>query len=281
MFPLLDEAGDGSGGGSPAAATGTSPAAPAPQAATPPASAASPTPGAAQPPATGGEQGREGWVPSYRLRETREAAIREAQEQWGSKETALQSELNQIRSQLHALVGVQPPQNPEVTGIRSQFGQLYPGLAKLEERAQDLMGLIDRAGDIESQNAHYWQTYGRQTTDRLFTGAEKALGSPLTEEGKRTLHHAFVGFVQSSPELTARYASDPSLVDEYLQVFTSSLIDPVRRGAAASVAGRVTGTAIPQDRGGTVPPVSSGPKPANLDERVAQGWAQYQQSAKP
>lgn len=284
QFPLLDEAGDGSGGGSqtPAAAT---PAASAQPVATPQATPASATPGATQPQATGGEAGREGWVPSYRIRETREAAIREAtqaaQQQWGQKEAELQRELSQIRNQLHALVGVQPPADPEVKGIRDQFGRLYPGLSQLEERAQDLMGLIERAGDIESQNAHYWQTYGRQQTERLFSAAEKSLGAPLSEDGKRQLHTSFVGFVQSSPELTQRYASDPSIVDEFWQAFSSSLIDPARRASAATVAGRAAaGTGIPQDRGGTPPPAGGGPKPANLDERVASAWAQYQQNAR-
>jgi hypothetical protein len=166
-----------------------------------------------------------------------------------------------------------------LTAVRNQFGQLYPGLAKLEERAADLMGLIDRAGDMESQNSHYWQTYGRQTMDRLFEHASTSLGSPLTDEGKRSLHAAFSGFVTSSPELTARYANDPSLVDEFWKAFTSSFIDPVRRTASATVSGRVAGN-IPQDTPGGAPHVNPGPKPANLDDRASLAWTQYQQQAK-
>src|ERR1700693_380597 len=190
----------------PAAAT-PAPAAPAPQSA---------TPAAPQAPATGAPG--EGWVPSYRVRETREAAIREANQGFSQKEQQYQQELAQIRSQLHALVGVQPSsQNPEVTAVRNQFGQLYPGLSKLEERAADLMGLIDRAGDLESQNEHYWQTYGRSSMDRVFTGISEASGNPITDEGKRTIHSAFVGWVQQSPEMTARYAQDPSIVDDFVK----------------------------------------------------------------
>src|SRR6266498_4219415 len=114
---LWDDGGVNAGGGdipsTPAAAT---PAAPAQPVATPPATPA---------PATGAP---EGYVPSYRIRESREAAVREANQQGSQKEQQYPSELAQIRSQLHALVGVQPPANPEVTAIRGQFGQLYPGL---------------------------------------------------------------------------------------------------------------------------------------------------------
>ena len=251
--------------------------------ATPPAAPAAAIPAAplqaATPPVTPGPAtGPEGWVPSYRVRETREAAIREANEGFASKEAGWKAELDQIRSQLHALVGVQPPQNPEIASVRNQFGQLYPGLAQLEDRAKDLMGLIDRAGDMESQNSHYWQSYGRQTMDRLFSQASESLGTPLTDEGKRALHAAFSGFVSSSPELTARYSNDPTLVDEYWKAFSSNFIDPARRTAGATVVGRVAGN-IPQDTPSGAPRVPGAPKPAGLEERAQLGWTQYQQQA--
>jgi hypothetical protein len=117
--------------------------------------------------------------------------------------------------------------------------------------------------------------------DRLFTHASESLGSPLTEEGKRQLHSSFVGFVQSSPELTERYSNDPTIVEDFWKAFTSSFIDPVRRTASATVQGRVASAIVPQDRPGAPAPVSSGPKPANLDERANQAWALYQQNKRP
>lgn len=248
----------------PAAAT---PAAPAPQSA---------TPAAPQVPATGTP---EAMVPSYRIRETREAAIREANTQFAQREAQYQQELQRIQSQLHALVGVQPPQNPEMDAVRQQFGQLYPGLVKIEERAAQLEALLERAGDLETQNSHYWQTYGRQTMDRLFDHAAKSLGAPLTDEGKRALHSSFTGFVQSSPELTARYANDPTIVEDFWKAFTSNFIDPARRAASATVVGRAAAT-LPQDSPGGAPRATPAPAPANLDERAANAWALYQQNAK-
>lgn len=276
------EALTGDPGGSPAVATPAPATSGTPAAATPAASAApTATPQGTQPPATGGEQNREGWVPSYRVRETREAAIRESQQQWAQRESQYQQELQQIRSQLHALVGVQQPNvNPEAQAVREQFGRLYPGLAKLEERAQDLLGVIDQAGDLQSQNQHYWQEYGRNSVNRLFEYAEKTLGNPLTEEGKRSLHMAFTGFVQSSPEMQERYATDPTLVSEFWTNFASSLIEPARRGAAATVQTRAAGTPVPREAPGTGPVLSPAPKPANMDDRVAAAWAQYQQNAR-
>lgn len=260
-FPLLDE----DQGGAPPAAdpTVSAPAVPTAPATPQAVPGAPPTPGAP-----------EGYVPSYRLRETREAVLREAQTAWTQREASHRAELDRIQSQLHALVGVQPPPNPQIDAVRNQFGQIYPGLASLEARAKDLEGLIERQGDLQAQNEHYWKSYGRSTMDRLFTHAQDSLGAPLTDEGKRQLHAAFSGFVQSSPELSDRYANDPSIVEDFWKQFTSSFIDPVRRTAAAATAQRVPG-ALPQDIGGGAPRVSGAPAPQNLDERVAQGWDMY------
>jgi hypothetical protein len=239
---------------------------------TPAAPTATP-PATAQAPATGAPG--EGWVPSYRLREIKESAAREFQNQRAQDKAEYEAELKRVTSQLHAIVGVTPPGNPEIEQIKEQFGQLYPGLTQLEQRAQDLMGLIEHAGDLEQQTTHYWQTYGRQSMDRLFSAAEKTLGSPLTEEGKRALHSGFVGFVSSSPELTARYAEDPTIVEDYWKMMSSTLIDPVRRTTAAGVQARIPG-ALPQDVPGGAPVVSQAPKPKDLDERTSMAWQAFQ-----
>jgi DNA polymerase III gamma/tau subunit len=213
------------------------------------------------------------------LDETRATAYRQAQQQAAQQQQQLQSQyearLQQVQQQLHALVGVTPSQNPELDAVRSQFGQLYPGLSKMEERAEQLLSALDKSGDLESQNSHYWQSYGRQTMNRLFEHASTSLGGPLSEAGKRQLHAAFTGYVSSSPETTARYTNDPSLVDEFWREFTSSFVDPVRRASSASVMDR-TGTPLPSDTPSGAPRVPGPPALANLDERVAQGWASYQ-----
>ena len=257
------------------------PSAPAPVAATPatpaaPVAAAIPqaTP---QAPATGAAP--EGWVPSYRLRESREAAVREANEQFAQRESALRAEMERYRQQVQSLVGVTPPPNPEITAVRNQFGQIYPGLSKLEDQAEKIAALLERSGDLEAQNEHYWQMHGQRTMDRLYSQAQTSLGAPLTDEGKRALHSAFVGFVQQSPELGARYANDPTLVDEFWQVFTSSLIDPARRAASATVVGRAAAN-IPQDTPAGLPRPAAAPQPTNLDDRASSAWALYQQNAR-
>ena len=255
----------------PASAT---PEAPVQPVTTPQVTPQSATPTVTPAPATGAPP--EGFVPSYRLRETRDAAIRQAQEAHAQEINAIRAEAERYKQQLHSLVGVTPPPDPEISGIRQQFSQVYPGLSKIEERAEEIMGILERAGDLESQNSHYWQTYGRQTMDRLFSHAAETLGAPLNDEAKRALHSSFVGFIQSSPELQARYSSDPTLVEDFWKAFSSSFIDPVRRTATTAAAGRApTNIGIPQDTPGGVPRATPVPQPSNADERVANAWTQF------
>jgi hypothetical protein len=237
--------------------------------------AATTTPTAIPPAAATPQPSNDAMVPSYRLRETREQAIREAQNQFAQREAQYQAQLEAVQRQLHALVGVTPQGDPEIDQVRDQFGRIYPGLTQLEERAEAILQVLERAGDLESQTDHYWRSYGRQSMDRIYEKAAVSLGGPLTDAAKQTLHTAFTGFVASSPEVVNRYANDPSLVDEFWTSFSSTFIDPVRRTAAVGAVAR-TGTPLPTDSPSGALRTTPAPQFKNLDERSAAAWAQYQ-----
>lgn len=251
--------------------------APAAPAATPLETPQGATPLAIPPTSVGGPpEDRSTWVPPYRLRETQERA----QQLITARETEHQRQLEQLQSQVRALVGVQPPDTSEEAQIRQRFSQVFPELAQLAEKSKDLLAYLERAGDLETQVDHYWKTHARTATERLFDFAEKSMGNPLTIDGKRLLHASFTGHIQQSPELAERYANDPRLIEEFWQAFTSNFIDPVRRAATTTVAGRAP-QALPQDTPAGVPRPGPAPKPNNMDERAAQAWASYQAYKKP
>ena len=240
----------------------------------PPTSAApvtSPTTGS-QPPATGGP---EGWVPSYRVRETREAVMREAQNAWTQREAAYTQRMQQLESQLQALVGVTPQEVSESDVIRKQFAQVFPELAGLAGRAKDLEALIAKSEQLEAQNRHYWGSYARNNLDRLYGKATEAYGTPLDDNAKQFLRQSLIGYLQSSPELEARYESDPSVVDDFWKAFSSNFIDPARRSATVAAVGRVPG-ALPQDTPGGAPQATPAPKLGGIEDRASAAWAYYQ-----
>lgn len=229
-------------------------------------------PAVSQPPATGGVP--EGYVPSYRIREAREAAFRHAQNEFSRKEAEYNAKMQQLENNLRALVGVQPPQNPEIHAVRDQFGRVFPNLSKLEEQYEKIATLLERVPDFEAQTEHYWTAHAAQTMDKLFNLAQESLGTALSDEGKRNLQASFIGFLQSSPELTERYQYDPTVVTDFWKAFTSNFIEPVKRSSAAQTISRAPKN-LPQDTpsGNSI---TGGPaKAKNLDERADQAWAAF------
>lgn len=250
----------------------------APQGATPPATPTSGQPGSATSP-TSGAPG-EGWVPSYRLREQREALARQVQEREASLRAHYDSQLQDLNKKLQVLAGVAPGPNPEVEGVKQQFAELYPKLAKLADADVDrLLQVMERVGDFEQQNDHYWQSYGQQRVANLFELAEKDIGQPLTDAGKERLHSALVGYVQSSPQAMEAYSRDPNFISTFWKAWSSDFIEPVRRVAGATAQGRAGLPAV-QDVPGQVRTTPAS-KPDNLDDRLAMGWTSYQQTKKP
>ncbi len=270
-MPDINVSGSDSGSGStPSAAQPTAtPSAPAAPSATPTGTAPAPTQQHQQVP--------DGYVPSYRLRETREAAQREFLAQAAQQQAEANARYAEMERKFQALAGIVPPPDPNQVAVRNQFSQLYPGLAKLEERADDLLAFGERAGDLDTQAAHYWQNYGRTSMDRLFDTVQRSLGTTLNDESKRVLHSSFVGFVSQSPEMTARYANDPTIVEDFARAFTSSFIDPARRVASAGIQERAQ-VALPRDTPGGAPRSSPVPstKGESLDDRVNKAWVSFQ-----
>ncbi len=233
-----------------------------------------------QAPATGvASEDRSNWVPPHRLRETREAAERQAAQQFAQREAQLRQEADQYRAQLHRLVGVGPQPDPQKDTIRQQYFDLFPEAKILHERSKDIVGLLNQAGNLEAVQQHHWQGYARQTMDRLYGLAAEFNGAPLSDSGKQWLHSSFVGWVNQNPDRATRYEQDPSIVEDYWREYTSNFGDPVRRAAAATVQGRAAAVqGLPQDTpGGGIRPTPT-PAGQSLDDRVSAGWAQYQQT---
>lgn len=267
-------------GGAPGGGAPTPSPSPSPSPAIPDNSAAAPAIPNANAPAAK-PQVPDGYVPSYRIRETREQFERQQmqlQQQWQQREAQYQAQMEAIRRQLHAVVGVEP-QNEEqqqLAAIQAQFKKVFPDLAAMNERAKDIMAMLESRTDYDSAMQYQWQSHGRNAMNRLFDLASKSLGHDLSDAAKARLHASFVGHVQSDPALLERYVHDPSLVDEFWQDFESNFIGPVRRSQGAQVAQAVTQRPrLPQDSPAPIAPIQAPAQPKDLDERVKGAWSAF------
>jgi hypothetical protein len=251
------------GGGTPSPTPTTSPSG-TPQASQP----AAGTPAAGQPAATPAQrrfeyqEDRSNWVPPHRLRET------------STRVQQLERELYAQQQRVAALAGVQPPQapeDPETAAIRQQFERLYPGLAKLNERAERLAALAEMdPQSMTSAQEHYWESLGRQTFNRLDEKVQSLIGGELTPFARRTMQSAFAAYIQSDQDLAVRYAGqDPKLLDDFLKEYQTGFLDPYRRTITTQQAPRHERVRnLPRGGNSTAIP-GGGPaqlKPADTDE---------------
>lgn len=242
----------------------------------------SPTPSTAIPssspaPATSvPQEDRSNWVPPYRLRETTqryEQTLQSERQQW-------QRELEQREARIRALVGVTPPENPQIDEVKKQFGQVFPGLSKLEAQAAQVDALLAQREEMDHLRQHVWAMHNKNAMDTLYKAAAETYGEQLSDDSKRSLGAAFIGYLNTNPDEYARYQNDPSVVVDFWKSFTGRFIDPVRRQATAASANRIP-SGLPQDTpSGSVNVSSPAPKAANEDELLARALSVYKANSR-
>lgn len=254
--------------------TPATPAAATPAVSAQPGAPATPTP-TPNPATTGAPQVPQGYVPSFRVRETREQYEARIQQLQAER----QAEVDQLKRQIAALAGVNPPgQVDEAEAIRQQLFKVAPDLKELIDLKQQLMEIAKEKDEWRQQNQHYWQSYNRTQMDKLFKLASDGYGQQLTDPQKRYIAASFVGWAQSDPELVERYQTDPSLIDDFWKEFSSNFIEPARRVATTTAASRVAQN-LPQDAPPGAVRTSAAPveQPKDLDGRVDRAWEQFKQ----
>jgi hypothetical protein len=213
-------------------------------------------------PATPNED-RSNWVPPYRLREQTqrfEQSLQAERARW-------QAEKEAYEAKVRALVGVTPPENPQIDEVRNQFKQVFPDLDYIGSQRAQLEEILALKDELKASMNAQWEAHNRNATDRLYKAAEQTYGQPLSDDAKRTLGASFIGYLQSNPEAYTRYQYDTSVAEEFWKAFSDRFVDPVRRSAAVNTANRIP-TGLPQDSpsGGIQP--SSAPQPQTQDERL-------------
>jgi hypothetical protein len=243
----------------PAVATQTAPSAPAQTVSQPTTQVAPQTPAT---PATPSED-RSNWVPPYRLREQTqrfEQSLNAERARWEAEKAAYEAKVR-------ALVGVTPPENPQIDEVKSQFKTVFPDLDYIGSQKAQIEELIALKDELRASMNAQWESHNRTATNILYSEAEATYGQPLSDDAKRTLGASFIGYLQSNPEAYQRYQYDPSVAKDFWKDFSGRFVDPVRRQQAVATAGRIP-SGLPQDSpSGAIHP-SQAPQPQTQDERL-------------
>lgn len=196
-------------------------------------------------------------------------------------------------AQALGITGDKPAMDPKTVRLRETMFQIMPELKdlveKLHPKAAEIMGLADSAPQWGEQQKNYWQGVARRTEASLHDGVAKMIlgdgkaAKDLEPEMLDDIRDGFVRWVERDQTgvRVGRYeAQDGSLVQEYLKAFGARYIDPVRRGAAATVMSRGAKlNTLPQSGGSGVPKAATPPLVDNKDEEAVHGraWAVLQQ----
>ena len=274
-------------GGAPLAPE-TSAAPEAPAIPTAPETAAAPATPTAPPAPAPTPQGGEAMVPSYRLRETRDQALRQAA-QWAQAEVQKQvaAQTQTYQKQLQALTGMAPQENDEDKAIREKLSQYYPvlgqltpeKLAQLEKAAQ----MLEQRGQqwdqtmraTQAQNQHYWNDYSSRALTRLHGLAEQQMGQ-LSDQQRNFLDQSFFGYVTSNPQVMNKLAQNIGVVDEFWSGMASGVLSPAQRQQAAAVEAATSAPAGPQDAPSGAVAAGAPAKPTTADDAAKAAWTSYQ-----
>jgi hypothetical protein len=256
LMPLLDVAGDGTGGGGDGTGgTGTGVA---------DGDAAKPGVGgqgtgdglgAAPKPGVGGKQ-----EPTVKFEDDPRfkgvlndlAKERKARQKHETDLATERAALATERKRVLALAGAEPKSEQDAAdeAVRERFKQLYPKLGSLDDAKLDrLLAMADNADSFEAATTHHWQTHGRKMLDTAVAGMQKALGGDLTDRQKNRLEKAYFNEASSNPEFLARHeAGDIKLVDDFVKEFIEDFVEPGRRKALADEQSRMRRVPSSRDR---------------------------------
>lgn len=302
LTPLLDGAGDGTGGGGTSAA-GSTGAGASGQPQTSQGSTSGQT--SNQPQQTSGQttgqtgsttgysypEDRSDWVPRHRLNEQ------------SQKIRDYETKLEDAQRRLTLALGgtVTDPQTQKAEAIKEAFFNL-PGMARLkklidlsEDEYDALFSAPQHIAASQTAEAAQWQRFGNQIVDTVSQKIAESIGAEtLDAEQKADLRISLDSWLKGriraelaqaserygeeavsanqrrfSPSLRRYEEGDAKLLDEFVTRYTKTWVEPARRSATASHVNRTRPVPNAQRGNGVASSVKRPDKFNSLDERIA------------
>jgi hypothetical protein len=200
-----------------------------------------------------GDQQRDGWVPSYRLRDVSQRAERAEQTL-----RELQQKLEEQDRRFKTAFGIDEP-DPHTQKVREDFYRLFPEYRRLEKlaaRADDIEEILGL--DLKDFKTQVNTGAGHFMLDILDKSMSDAYGEKVPELAKQAAYSTFIAWVGADEAAQARYGRrDPSLPVDFWKLYSSGVLEPhrthfseaeARRRAAAHNTVRGGGTGIIQQK---------------------------------
>ena len=246
LFPLLDEAGDGGGGGG----TGEeNPGGAGNEGAGKPGAADSQNAGAGKPGAAPDKPAEDPRIKGILADLQKERKSRqELERRVADGDSRYEAE----RRRVLALAGVNPKSKEDLDNdaVRERLRQLAPEAFSLsKEEIEDLKALRAEAAELRAATAHTWKQHAVGMLDAAVSEVGKLYGGTLTDRQKTRIQRAYAQEAENSPEFLERHErGDKTLITDFVKTFAEDFIEPARRNNLQTEIGRQRRVPSSRDR---------------------------------
>lgn len=195
---------------------------------------------------------RSKWIPDTRFKEVNTGYQSEK-----TKRETLERDLATAQGRIQALAGVNPkaPEEAEAEEIKAAFAKMFPGLAKLDDKAiERLLSVAEHSDKLQETTSNYWRNHGRQmigkASERI---AEDLGGGELSATQQKRIAREYIAFIEETDGAIDRHeAGDEKLVEEFTKAFLGEWKDSIRRSVTTSEVSR--NRPVPSGKGRTAVP---------------------------
>ena len=153
-----------------------------------------------------------------------------------------QARLAERDRQIAALTGARTPsaEDAEMDEVRKQFGKLYPGLAKLDDKAiERLLSVAQNADRLEEATNNHWQRHSSNMTDSLVKEVSDEIGSDLTPRQRNAVIAAYIQEAENNPEFLEKHErGDVAQLKQFAKDWTSDWFTAAQRKVSSTEANR-------------------------------------------
>lgn len=167
---------------------------------------------------------------------------RRARQQFERQFQEHQTRLAERDRQIAALTSTRTPstEEAEIAEVRKQFAKIFPKLAGLtDEQIDKMLTASTSAEQIQQTTDHYWQSHGRNMTDRLLEEVATELGGELSARQKNVLVAAYIQEAENNPEFLEKHErGDIAQVKQFAKDYVSDWFTAAQRKVTATEVNR-------------------------------------------
>lgn len=207
---------------------------------------------------------------------------RKARQEFERQVQSFKQQLEQQTRRVQVLAGVNPKSEDETARdeVLERLRAVNPALADIT--ADDLKSLREiraQQTTLQAATEHHWMLHGEAMLTKVVDGVAKAFGGQLSERQLTRVKNAYVREAEDNPEFLARHdRGDQKLIDEFVKDWVEDFFEPARRHVTKSEVDRMRRVPGARDRsvaGGGAPKKINYSDPKALEDALVASFREH------